>query len=102
MLLTFEVTNLLQEMEIDIINGIHLIAALHNGVNRRAEVDDYHGQYYNKALQLVNEVMEPKNILAIEEIHRVISTQYHAKIPGSSSHEYYQNNITIPIICLPV
>ena len=39
MLVTFEVTNLLQEKELDIIKGVHLISTLHEDVKvRRSEV----------------------------------------------------------------
>ena len=63
MLVTFEVINLLQEKEMDIIKGIHLIATLQEDVKtRRAEVDDYHNQYYNEALQLVKDVKWNKKI----------------------------------------
>ena len=77
MLVTFEVTNLLQEKEL--IKGIHLILTLHEDVKvRRSEVDEYHNQYYNEALQLAKDVMEQKNILILEEVTRVVSTQYRA------------------------
>ena len=93
MLVTFEVTNLLQEKEMDIIKGIHLIATLQEDVKtRRAEVDEYHNQYYNEALQLVKDVMEQNNILVIEEIPRVVATQYRANIPGSSTQEYHNTD----------
>ena len=90
MLVTFEVTNLLQEKELDIIKGIHLISTLHEDVKaRRSEVDEYHNQYYNEALQLAKDVME---------VPRIVSTQYRANTPGSTAEEYYKNNITIAML----
>ena len=99
MLVTFEVTNLLQEKELDIIKGIHLILTLHEDVKvRRSAVDEYHNQYYNEALQLAKDVMEQKNLLILEEVPRVVSTQYRANTPGSTAEECYKNNITIPML----
>ena len=80
----------------DIIKGIHLISNLQEDVKvRRSEVDEYHNQYYNEALQLAKDVMEQKKILILEEVPRVVSTQYRANTPGSTAEEYYKNNITI-------
>ena len=76
----------------DIIKGVHLSTALH-------EVDHYHNQYYNEALQLAHDITDQKNILVAEEIPIVVAKQqYRANIPGTSTRDYYENNITIPML----
>ena len=79
---------------------MHLITTLHEDIKtRRPEVDHYHDQYYNEALQLAHDITDQKDILVAEEICRVVAKQqYHANIPGTSTRDYYKNNITIPML----
>ena len=97
MSITFEVTRLLQEKELDIVKGFHLLTTLNEDIkSTRAHVEHYHNEYYDQALKLAQDITVQKKILVEEEVPRVVSKQLHrCNTPGSNPREYFKYNITI-------
>ena len=92
--LTLPVTQLLQAMSNDIMDGIDLIQALKNlGIIVRNQIDFYHVKWYQEALVLAGKV-------DIEEaVPRTVARQTtRDNHPFSTPSEYYKRVITIPVL----
>ena len=87
--LTLPVTQLLQAKENDILVGIELITSLKNAVNTaRNKIDDYHGIWYGKALNLAAKINVEVSLPRICSRH----------VPASDASEYYKRTLTIPVL----
>ena len=91
---TLPVTQLLQNKSIDINHGIHLIQSLKDHiVAMRNNIDFYHLEWYNKALELASQVdvSEAKPRTCGRQINR-------GNTPADTASEYFKRTITIPMI----
>ena len=92
--LTLPVTQLLQAKSNDIMDGIHLIESLKNVVYMtRANVDNYHTEWYEKAVTLAQKVFVD------ESRPRTCGRQQHrGNVPAENISDYYKRVITIPFL----
>ena len=91
---TLPVTKLLQGKSIDIMNGIHLITSLKNGILKmRNAIDTTHDAWYDEALTLAEAA-------GIDEWKpRTVGKQTsRGNPPHASVSEYYKRLITIPLL----
>ena len=91
---TSSVTKLLQSKSIDIIKGLDLIKTLLSVfVLARNNVDDYHNEWYAKAIELAN-------IKHVSEVKpRVCKIMTHKEnYPSDTISDFYKRSFTIPLL----
>ena len=91
---TLPVTKLLQASDLEIFDGIHLIESLKTLCSKfRNDVDEFHLNWYNEAMELARSVDVP------ESKPRIVGRQKNrANTPSDSTSDYFKRVCTIPII----